>query len=169
MANGKPGRASISELERLRNHADYLKRRAWYQARYQRNKERIRRAAAAYREAHREELAVRGREYRKTAQSIWWRARIRAKRHGREFSLSVEWLQARLDAGVCEVTGLPFSARGVQAPTMPSIDRIDSTKGYTEDNCRVICWALNAAFNQWGETAVRPIFEAYLRRAASSV
>lgn len=34
---------------------------------------------------------------------------------------------------------------------MPSIDRIDTTRGYTPDNVRLVCAAVNLALNQFGE------------------
>ncbi|KKM65656.1 hypothetical protein LCGC14_1489090 [marine sediment metagenome] len=41
----------------------------------------------------------------------------------------------------------------------------NSSKGYTEDNCRVILWALNAAFGSWGEAVFRDISLAWLERS----
>lgn len=89
---------------------------------------------------------------------------IRARKKGIAFELTEDWLQPKLDAGVCELSGLTLTEKGVLAPLMPSIDRKDSSKGYTPDNCRVICWALNAAFNQWGEAEARKIWFEYLKR-----
>lgn len=36
-------------------------------------------------------------------------------------------------------------------PYAPSIDRKDSTKGYTRENCRIVCAAANFAMNTWGD------------------
>lgn len=41
---------------------------------------------------------------------------------------------------------------------------IDSTKGYTPSNCRVVLWAMNMALSEWGEGAYARIAEAYLAR-----
>jgi hypothetical protein len=40
-------------------------------------------------------------------------------------------------------------------PFIPSIDRIDSTKGYTADNIRIVCCITNMAMMTWGE---QPLF-----------
>lgn len=68
----------------------------------------------------------------------------RALRHGREFALTREWLRPRLVRGVCEATGqsLTFSPGD---ETVPSIDRKDSSLGYTPDNCWVVTWRYNNA------------------------
>jgi hypothetical protein len=51
---------------------------------------------------------------------------------------------------------------------MPSIDRIDSSKGYTPDNCRVVLWIINQAKNDISEddfqAALRQVAEAMLER-----
>jgi hypothetical protein len=142
--------------------AAYQRRKLYMKGWHARNKERIR---IAHRDpAYRAIANARGRAYNKTAVSILWRIRMRAKKKGIVCELTKEWLQARLDAGVCELTGLPFTPQGLLAPAMPSVDRKDSSKGYTPDNCRLICWALNAAFNNWGETEARKIWVEYLRR-----
>jgi hypothetical protein len=60
--------------------------------------------------------------------------------------------------GRCEVTGIPLSIsrEGVErvSPWMPSIDRINSRKGYTKSNCRVVCYLANLAMSQYGEDAL---------------
>lgn len=72
-------------------------------------------------------------------------------------------IQERLDKGVCELTGLPLEC-GVSIPqwNSPSMDRIDSSKGYTFDNIRIICYAMNVALNTWGENTLRILMEAWL-------
>jgi len=46
--------------------------------------------------------------------------------------------------GYCEITGLPFSLDGGISPYSPSLDRIDNTRGYVQDNCRYILNGINA-------------------------
>ncbi len=57
--------------------------------------------------------------------------------------------------GQCQVTGIKFDMHKMDGmrvrPWSPSIDRIDSTKGYTKNNCRIICTAANLSINQWGD------------------
>lgn len=49
-------------------------------------------------------------------------------------------------AGKCEVTGLPFEW-SIGSPWAPSLDRIDSARGYTHENTQLVCWIYNQAKN----------------------
>jgi hypothetical protein len=81
----------------------------------------------------------------------------RAKIRGIECSLSIQQLRDVLlrSRGRCELTGLRFTREWVGGartrPYFHSVDRIDSAKGYTLDNVRVVCFAANIAMNAWGE------------------
>jgi len=87
-------------------------------------------------------------------------ARKRAESKGIPFDLDKEWLTERLE-GECEISGVAFDFHaGPRNAKTPSLDRIDSSQGYTKNNCRVILWALNAAFGTWGERAFREILAA---------
>ena len=103
------------------------------------------------------------------AQYLWSRAKARALRKGHEFTITKEWVQERLTAGVCEMTGLPFDLDlGTAAepnPWSPTIDRRDSRLGYTPDNCRLVTWVYNAAKNSWGDDIVLEMAEALVERA----
>jgi hypothetical protein len=87
------------------------------------------------------------------------RARQNAKGRGRilEFSITREDVISKLKQAKyrCAVTGTPLSLQVLshdgRKPFAPSIDRIDNEKGYTADNCRVVCLAANIAMNTWGE------------------
>ena len=99
------------------------------------------------------------------ATRLLYSAKRRASQKNIAFGLSRDWVLSRLKAGTCELSGLPFDlTTGGRAPYTPSIDRIDNSKGYTVENCRVILWALNAAFSTWGECVFREISLAWLRR-----
>lgn len=54
----------------------------------------------------------------------------------------------------CAVSGIPFAKRtvlgGKRDPWAPSIDRIESSHGYSFENVRVVCLAANYAMNEWG-------------------
>lgn len=89
---------------------------------------------------------------------------MRYRSKGRtEACMSKEDLRAIIAraGGRCELTGIPFSASkplGCQrAPFAPSVDRIDSKRGYSADNCRLVCFAVNVALNQWGDAVTRRI------------
>jgi len=88
--------------------------------------------------------------FRFRAYRIWNNARQRAKRGGYEFSITREWVEERLMEGTCEVTGIPFdmtvgSGSGNGNPFSPSIDKIDSSKGYTPENTQMVIWLYNTA------------------------
>jgi hypothetical protein len=70
-------------------------------------------------------------------------AKERAHKRLREFTLTKQWV-IETYTGRCQLTGLPFVvSTGSNNAYSPSIDRIDSAKGYTPDNCRFILWAIN--------------------------
>lgn len=72
-------------------------------------------------------------------------ARNRAKEKGWVFDLSDEWACSRW-TGRCEITNIAFQTNGKRGPQpfSASIDRKDSTKGYTQENTRFILWGCNA-------------------------
>lgn len=78
-------------------------------------------------------------------------------------TITAAWLREKLKGGVCELSGLPFETHAsCTTAFIPSIDRIESSKPYTPENCRVVVWALNAAFAEWGEDTFRRIAKAWL-------
>lgn len=86
--------------------------------------------------------------------NILGNCRRRAEKKGLEYNLDPEWFKEKCK-DVCEITGLPFSVeapreKNKRNPLSPSIDRIDTNKGYTKDNCRVILWAVNRALGDDG-------------------
>lgn len=114
-----------------------------------------------------------GRRYR---QKFVWRtlllhARKRAAKFGWAFDLDehAEAMRTRVEKMTCEMTGLPLvSSAGVGSPgqrrwNTPSLDRIDPTKGYTYQNTRIVCWAMNAAMSTWGEEVTRTVMKAWMR------
>lgn len=86
---------------------------------------------------------------------VYYQVTARARQRGCDalsFSEFEElWLAAK---GRCELTGIRFSAKRVEGslkrPWMPSVDRIDSTRGYEKGNCRLVCVAVNIALNDFG-------------------
>ena len=73
----------------------------------------------------------------------------------------------RRQGGICAISGLPFSLAVfigvlVKHPFAPSLDRISSRGGYTLDNVRLVCIAVNFGMGQWGE-------ELYLTFARAAV
>lgn len=88
-------------------------------------------------------------------------ARYRAKQAGIPFNLD-EWvpeLQARIDNGKCELSGMPFRLDGGRTWDSPSLDRVIPADGYVITNVRVVLFALNVMMNTWGEEPVLQIAE----------
>ena len=77
---------------------------------------------------------------------------------GKDHSLDPSDIARRIAAGYCEVTGLPFdmglAGEKVARAYTPSLDRIDSTEGYTPDNVQVVVWIYNRAKGVDGHDAV---------------
>lgn len=87
-------------------------------------------------------------------------AKSRSATRGLEFGLTTDLMVAAYDAqgGACAVTGILFdvseraqSEDGWKRPYAPSLDRIDSSMGYTAENVRLVCSAANNAMGSWGE------------------
>jgi hypothetical protein len=91
--------------------------------------------------------------------SLPGRSRHRAIRsqlsHDRTPDLGLELFKRQ--RGRCAVSGLPFSLRRfdgvlVKHPFAPSFHRISSHQGgYTTDDVRLVCIAVNFGMGQWGE------------------
>lgn len=60
----------------------------------------------------------------------------------------------RRSNGVCEVSGIKFSLNKHgdwrARPWVPSVDRIDTKGPYVNDNCRLVCYYVNQAINEFG-------------------
>lgn len=109
--------------------------------------------------------------------NIPWLAKNLLKKHSVsarhrkiEFYLTmedIEQLFAR-SKGKCELTGIPFSfeksgGRGVRI-WYPSVDRINSLLGYTPDNVRLVCIAVNYAMNEFGEDVLFKIARGLIKK-----
>ena len=72
----------------------------------------------------------------------------RAKRFNLDYNLTPERIEQKLRVGLCEVTFIPFvldwDGRR-RNPWCPTLDRKDSSRGYTLDNVSMVCWIYNAA------------------------
>lgn len=97
------------------------------------------------------------------------RSRRRAARAGFPNDLASDHGQHLFEqqTGLCAISGLPFSLTQfpgvlVKHPFAPSLDRVSSRGGYTEDNVRLVCIAVNFGMGQWGE-------ELYLTFARAAV
>ncbi len=65
--------------------------------------------------------------------------------------------------GICPYTGVKMvlhetsSQRCVSTPTLASLDRIDSKKGYTEDNVEFVCLFINLGKNGFSKESILDI------------
>jgi hypothetical protein len=98
-------------------------------------------------------------------------ARRRASRSKFDFDLEIDDIRDlwRSQEGRCAVSGLLFSMMRfpqalVKHPYGPSLDRIDSYKGYVRGNVRVVCTAVNFGLGQWGDEVFLTIARATVHR-----
>jgi len=89
-------------------------------------------------------------------------AHSNGKARGRDVTLTMDDMLALWGAsgGVCALTGLEFDREpyaGKRRPFAVSLDRIDAAKGYTKDNCRLVCAAVNYAMSDWGLSVLRRV------------
>lgn len=108
---------------------------------------------------------------RSRADAMLRRARVRTKKKRLPpCDLTVQWIVDRLAAG-CAATGWTFDltlqarGKGHTHPLSPSIDRIDSSRGYTQDNCRVVLWAINGLKGCGDENTALQVARAFVQHA----
>lgn len=95
------------------------------------------------------------------------KCRYRAAKRKHHCSIDREFIadRLRLTRGRCELTGLRFST-DKENPTnrqfTHSIDRIDSGKGYTRGNIRIVCAGINVAMMHWGEALFAKLAVGYV-------
>lgn len=107
---------------------------------------------------------------RKRANWLFKSIRARCRQRGVEVTITRDWIEQRVVAGFCEVTGLPFDIRRdpraddghFSNPFAPSVDRIDRKKGYTPGNCVVVCWIYNLAKGPYTHAEVMRLARALL-------
>jgi hypothetical protein len=149
---------------------DRLKNLAYHH----RNKDARNAAARERRRANPERDRGYSERYRST---FPWRmllqhAKKRAAKFGWDYDLDshTEQIKARLAPMKCEMTGIGLvsgvgaGGAGKRFHNTPSLDRINPTKGYTYDNIRIVCWAMNCALGTWGEETLRTVMTAWLKR-----
>lgn len=116
-------------------------------------------------------------DYKRTiagrANTLMSNARRRCIAKGIELAITQAWVEAHLTRGTCEITGLHFCFEPRDDKTTrrwdaPSLDRIDKDKPYTEDNTRVILWAVNCALSEYGTKIMLPILKAMVKGIESA-
>jgi hypothetical protein len=116
-------------------------------------------------------------DYKRTikgrAVSLMGNARKRCKEKEIELHLTQEWVEEHLLRGTCEITGLHFcfeppDQKATRRWDAPSLDRIDKDEPYTENNTRVILWAVNCALSEYGTKIMLPILKAMVKGIESA-
>ncbi len=91
------------------------------------------------------------------AQRLYGNAQKRAKEMGWPApDFNSRWIEDKIRAGVCEVTGLAFDlttqindTTHAKNPWVPSIDRIDSTKPYLKSNVQIVVFMYNVCKSEF--------------------
>ena len=88
---------------------------------------------------------------------VFRRSEKSAKTRTIEFSLSEDDVRNLYERANhrCQVSGIAFDMRQVDGvrirPWAPSLDRINPKSGYSVQNCRFVCAAVNLSLNQFGD------------------
>lgn len=109
-------------------------------------------------------------------QDLLRNAKKNAKARGLDITLTIDDLKelAELSQGRCMLTGLSFehgaedTLKGSNSRRKrvwaPSLDRIDSAAGYVPGNVRLVCMAVNAALQEFGDAVLMRIAVALVER-----
>lgn len=97
-------------------------------------------------------------------------ARGRAKKKGLEIDIDLDFLLELYEKqdGKCSLTKIPFTfernTNGEKKflPYNPSIDRIDSKKGYTKENVRLLLVIMNLSLNNFGEECFYEVCKSFI-------
>lgn len=109
------------------------------------------------------------------ARALVTSARNSAKKKNLPFNLTNEWVEKKIVAGKCEVSGLDFDlssmntgkyGAGSQNPFAPSLDRTFPEHGYTTDNVKVVVWIYNSGKQNHSHETVMKLARALVEREA---
>lgn len=95
-------------------------------------------------------------------QGVYISARSSAPKRWLTFSLHPKHLidLANKSGGACMLTNIKWDMKTTaktRRPWMPSLDRIDSMKGYEPDNIRLVCLSVNIALHEFGDKVLMKI------------
>lgn len=89
------------------------------------------------------------------AQSYFAQVKMSAERRKFEFTLSIKdflilWNNCNGKCCLCDIDLIPPKIK-TNKSNIGSLDRIDSNKGYTIDNCQWLCWKCNDLKSNWNQ------------------
>lgn len=96
---------------------------------------------------------------------LYNRLKSSAKKRGIDFDLTLSDLNNLTFPITCPILGIPLALNNVQSDNSYSIDRIDSSKGYTIDNIIVISWKANRLKNNASNEDLKKISNFYNKKA----
>lgn len=118
---------------------------------YQRNKAKARELNLAWRASS-------------PASALLYSCRKSAKARGLECTLTLERVIELAEPMVCSVSGLPLrwdkEGDSFRNPWVPSIDRLDNSRGYHDDNIRLVCCAFNIMRSDFSDEVVKTLARA---------
>lgn len=135
------------------------------------NKERYQKYKTSFLERRdKYRTSIRGRMY-----DLLESARGRAKNKSLSIDIDLDFLISlyEIQQGKCKLTNLEFKLERNENkkrevnPYSPSIDRIDSKKGYTKENVRLVCTIVNLSLNNFGESIFKIMCQAYINNSKS--
>ena len=102
-------------------------------------------------------------------------ARGRAKDKNLPIDIDLDFLLNLYEQqkGKCKLTDIDFTFETNKEKTRkflpfnPSLDKIDSSKGYTKENVRLVCTIVNLALNHFGEDTFKIMCQAYINKSKS--
>lgn len=103
----------------------------------------------------------RNRRYRDPRYQMLAGSKYRAKQRKLEWDLKVGDIQMPVD-GCCPILGIKLAINegaSRAAPTSPSLDRIDSGKGYVRGNVQVISWRANSLKNNSTPEEIKALYQ----------
>lgn len=93
---------------------------------------------------------------------IWSRSKSRAKRAGIPFEITRTDISDMTVPITCPVLGIPLRQERIKRTNNSlSLDRIDSTKGYTKDNVIFVSWRVNNLKNNASLEEMKKMVEFY--------
>ena len=95
-----------------------------------------------------------------------------SKKRGYKYEITVEFLKSLWEQqkGICPYTGkqMILSERGKHHLTSASLDRIDSSKGYSESNVEFVCLFVNLGKNGFTKDQVKEFFGPCVNKGVDS-